>query len=186
MSSSGASPSGFNRVAVVASGVWIALLGLGMLSVVRAFWFSPEFAAGDATRTWPTAPGEVLIADPERVPPASGSLAGPDFDFLQYRYTVNGVTYTNNRLQWVYTYHANETARQFAQRWAARFPAGTNVTVYHSPTDPKLAVLEPGADRSGAATAGLALCAFLAAVALVGLYFIHAAAVFWGRRRAGG
>lgn len=179
--------SGLRRVAVVASVVWIAALGLGMASVVRAFWFSPEFAAGDATRNWPTTPGEVMVADPERVPPTAGALAGPDFDFLQYRYIVEGVTYTNNRLQWVYTYHANETARQFARRWAERFPAGTKVSVHYSPRDPGIAVLEPGADRSGAATAGLVLCAFLGAVTLVGLYFIHAAVVFWGERsgRAG-
>lgn len=174
------SPVGF-----VAGIIWLGAILTGVASVVRAFWFSPEFAAADAARAWPTAPGVVIVADPGRVPPTAGSLAGSSFDFFQYRYAVNGLTYTNNRLQWVYTYQPNESAWKFANRWATQYPAGTNVTVYYSPADPQKSVLQPGADRSGAFTAGLVLSVFLLAVGLVGLYFIHAAVAFWSRQRGG-
>jgi hypothetical protein len=165
--------------------VWLGVILTGVVSVMRAFWFSPEFAAANAAREWPTVPGVVIVADPGRVPPAAGSLLGPTFDFFQYRYSVNGLTYTNNRLQWVYTYQPNETAWKFAHRWATQYPVGTNVTVYYSPADPQRSVLQPGADRSGAFTAGLVLSVFLTVVGLVGLYFIHAAAAFWSRQHGG-
>ena len=62
---------------------------------------------------------------------------------LKYSYTVNGISYTAERLS--YGNVSGETkTRSRMKEWLMKYPAGKQVMVYHHPINHHYAVLEPG------------------------------------------
>jgi hypothetical protein len=59
---------------------------------------------------------------------------------VHYFYSVNGVTYANNKVSFV---SASSSDRSFSNRIVARYPAGKIAQVSYDPAQPKTAVLEP-------------------------------------------
>jgi hypothetical protein len=86
------------------------------------------------------------------------STSGPDPEHgshpvLRYRFDVEGKTYEGTLLS-----HSDEAMQQAdAEAVVARYPAGSEVTVYFDPSHPKRCVLEPGKEGPGCLIAVFAL-----------------------------
>ncbi len=75
---------------------------------------------------------------------------------MVYKYSVNGIEYQAGRFS--FGFHSHDAHKIFAQ-----YKAGKPVKVYHSPRNPRLAVLKPG----------LRLFDYLQLlIGLVGLFFV--------------
>jgi hypothetical protein len=90
------------------------------------------------SRTWPTAAGKIISST---VTESRDSEDHPIYQAeVHYFYSVNGVTYANNKVSFV---SASSSDRSFSNRIVARYPAGKIAQVSYDPAQPKTAVLEP-------------------------------------------
>ena len=97
-----------------------------------------------ASPNWPYVEGEMLVAK-ARARNETGEQSGTPthewFTEVRYRYTVNGTTYTGDRLRALGLNHFDE---QQALQELAPFPVGQKVKVYCDPAKPSSSVLIPG------------------------------------------
>jgi hypothetical protein len=115
---------------------WFALLSAGggiafFFSMVQSFrdlWQAP---------TWPTAAGQILVAEARREQRGMRTFYVP---YFEYAYSVGGRFYLGNRLGFRDAGKANY--RKVAQRVDA-YPIGSQIRVFFHPHDPADAVLEP-------------------------------------------
>jgi hypothetical protein len=61
---------------------------------------------------------------------------------VNYRYSVDGRELESRRI----AFRVSGSSQSEAKAVVDRYPSGSAVTVHHSPDDPSLACLEPGAD----------------------------------------
>lgn len=92
------------------------------------------FRTGNASRTWPTVKGVVTLSN---VNGTSGHYSLS----INYKYDVNGATYTNGR---VFYGAISSGGSSEARGLSRRYPAHSTVTVHYKPRSPQTAVLEPG------------------------------------------
>lgn len=97
-----------------------------------------------ASPNWPSVEGEMLVAK-ARARNETGDQQGTPthewFTEVRYRYTVNGVTYTGDRLR---AFGRNHFDEQQALQELAPFSVGQKVRVYYDPAKPGSSVLIPG------------------------------------------
>jgi hypothetical protein len=110
-----------------------------------------DYRDGEATSSWPSTTARVLASeiheDTDRVRNSNGrsrtrTTYKPE---VRYEYTVDGTIYHGNRIR-IGDYSGGEDR---ANETVNRYPAGSEVTVYHDLGDSGSAVLEQGADRTG-------------------------------------
>jgi hypothetical protein len=90
------------------------------------------------SKGWPTVPGKVISSKVEADPGKGGTVYSPDVD---YSYTVNGTAFISDRLTFGRVNTGNPAPAQVV---VGKYPVDREVTVFYSPKDPTLAVLEPG------------------------------------------
>jgi len=134
--------SGNAVMSIAATGFGALLCGLGVLALTAGLqrgWH------GLASEHWPTTPGVVVMASQTTGDDGEETTDDPAsrnrYARFVYRYTVAGIEHFNN-------------VRQFAQveggdaeeisRLKTRYAKGASVKVSYFPTDPDVAVLEPG------------------------------------------
>lgn len=119
--------------------VGAALAGLGVFFIVVGIG---EWRSGEASRTWPTVEGRVLVSEvsTSRGPSRPGPSTTTSHE-LRYEYEVDGVRREGTRLSFKVAMGEQDLLAR-----AARFPAGSAAAVHVDPEDPERAVLEPGAD----------------------------------------
>ena len=100
------------------------------------------YSQAEAVRQWPTAQGEILKT---WVSVRSDSEDDEYVPEVRYRYTVEGQTYTGDRLR---AAPVSAGSRNGAERMLAAYPQGAVVRVYYNPQNPAESVLEPGVARS--------------------------------------
>lgn len=120
-------------------GKWI----VGGIVVGVGFLMWRAYLDRQASPQWPSVMGRILDS---RVVAQNESNDGASFTRewridLNYRYTVNGHTYQNNRIRALLPRFGSEAEALSIQR---RFPAGAEVPVYHDPAKPQSSVLIPG------------------------------------------
>ena len=96
---------------------------------------------GFRSRFWPTAQGTVLSSS---VASYLDSEIPNSYWYdpkVLYRYTVDGQEYENNILSFKEYIHTPD--KKFAESIAAKYPSGSNVTVYYKPNSPTYSALEP-------------------------------------------
>ncbi len=117
----------------------IAVIVLGLALLAWRSWQIKQ-----ASPQWPWVEGEVLEAR-TRARNETGDQAGTPthewFTEVRYRYTVNGVDHTGNRLRAFGRQHFDE---QQALAEIAPFKPGQRVRVYYDPAKPSSSVLIPG------------------------------------------
>lgn len=122
---------------LVVSFAGLALCGFGV-------WLGRE---GRRAASWPTTDGEVAYSEAVETPRWSGERKlerrdeRPD---VRYRYSVEGRHYTGKGISMstgLVPYWEDVLARRIVER----YPVGSKVTVHYDPSDPRVAVLEPGA-----------------------------------------
>jgi hypothetical protein len=93
---------------------------------------------------WPSVQGEILVskvAAQNETGDAHGTLSHHWRTEVQYRYQVQGITHTGNRIRAMGLNHFDEAS---AQAELAPFPVGARVPVYYRPESPGTSVLIPG------------------------------------------
>lgn len=97
-----------------------------------------------ASPDWPSVEGEMLEAR-ARARNETGDQRGVQkhewFTEVRYRYSVNGTSYTGDRLR---AFGLNHFDEQQALQELAPFPIGQKVKVYYDPAKPASSVLIPG------------------------------------------
>lgn len=146
---------------VVMGGVGLFFVAMGIRHWVRA----------DASAGWPVVPGVITES---RVVTRNTAKGGRSVrPVVTYRYEVDGVRHESSTLD----FRVRGWGAPAAAETAARFPVGAAVTVRHSPDDPDVACLVPGADAWNALPVGVGIFA-MAFCAIFAMLVRRAA---WGR-----
>ncbi len=127
---------------IVTTGFGLVACGVGILALsagVQRMW------RGNASLSWPTTPGVVVMAskgetDQEGTTDDTSDSAW--YARFVYRYSVAGVDHFNNLRRFAQVEGGG--GAQEVGRLATRYRKGAKVTVSYSPSDPDVAVLEPG------------------------------------------
>ena len=91
---------------------------------------------------WPQARGLIVETRPVwSSSPRSGKSYWPT---IHYRYSVDGTTFSGDRVSFRSSYRRAE-----AENAVARFPVGSVVSVWYRPGDPQASVLEPTTWKAG-------------------------------------
>jgi hypothetical protein len=124
--------------------VWLVFvfLGLGMLvpglQNMRHAYASPS---------WPTTRGVIVFADTNAETSVTRDEGGYAVEStahraaLAYRYEIDGKQHFSNVRRFG---QFKASSKPWAEEILERYPSGANVPVHYCPTDPDLAVLEPG------------------------------------------
>jgi hypothetical protein len=87
---------------------------------------------------WPATEG---VVDRAEMKYQSNNKGGGSYSAdVSYHYEVSGTNYSGKRL----AFGTMSSSASYAQAILARYPAGKKISVYYSPNDPELAVLETG------------------------------------------
>jgi hypothetical protein len=94
---------------------------------------------GFASRSWPSTEG---VVDESRIDTQVVRKDKKKHDLvIRYHYTVDGIAYQHDKAQFLDNVFYPKTSKQ---KVVAAFQAGQTVRVYHSPSNPQMAVLMPG------------------------------------------
>ena len=123
---------------------WLLVGGLG---VVVGGWLVSE---GVRSKSWPTVDGTVTESDVALGQRPAGDRTNRWATYhpvVRYRYKVNDSSYTGKNITMAIDLlgWGEGAYRDDAVAVAARYPVGAVVTVHYKPSDPAIAVLEPGA-----------------------------------------
>ncbi len=136
-----------------------AFLALGAVLLVTGL---RQASRARRVRSWTRTVGRVLEArlEEQRGPEEQGF---PQWRLvIRYAYEAHGEPRVSNQL-WIGSRGVGPSRdRDAQQRWADRFPAGAEVTVWFDPADPRQAVLVPEVPRGqvgGLVAVGLVLLA---------------------------
>ncbi|MGA3026648.1 MAG: DUF3592 domain-containing protein [Bryobacteraceae bacterium] len=132
--------------------------GLGVLALtagLQRMWH------GFASQGWPTTPGTVIFAAAGDETSGSGDMY--DYSRFVYQYDVAGIRHFNNVRQFA---QIEGGSTEDADRIAARYTKGAGVTVSYFPTDPDVAVLEPGNTNAALWLPGIGVVALLFGLAV--------------------
>lgn len=122
--------------------VFLLFGGLFLYAGVRNILF------GDASKNWPTVPGKIISSTVasrqgrERTSKHRDKEVTNYYAEVRYEYTVNGKTRTSNAIAYG-GYSLSKDPSQ-VQVIVDKYPVGSPVTAYYSPSHPSMAVLEPG------------------------------------------
>jgi len=97
-----------------------------------------------ASVQWPSVEGVMLVSQPRSQHLNSAEPEGAQHDWVsevRYRYSVNGVSHTGDRLR---AFGRRHMSREEAMQELAPFPVGAKVKVYFDPAKPDSSVLIPG------------------------------------------
>ena len=102
-----------------------------------------EWDRASASVGWPTAEGTVVESRVHHTTRTNrGRTSNSYAPHVTYRYSVDGRELESRRI----AFRVSGSSQSEAKAVVDRYPAGSAVTVHHSPDDPSLACLEPGAD----------------------------------------
>jgi hypothetical protein len=113
--------------------LFLAIFAVAGLACI--VWGGVEVFSAWQTRNWPVVPGRVTRSS------VRTDRSSKDASYLiEYRYEVDGKEYTGSRV----AYGAgNSGTSEKIREFHRRFPIRTKVTVFHDPSNPASAVLEP-------------------------------------------
>jgi hypothetical protein len=99
-----------------------------------------ELLDGYRSKSWPSVSGEVVSAE---LTTSTGTSSGSKATYsavVLYRYQIDGHSYESARIR----FGATGGSRGTAQGFLNRYPAGSEVEVFHRPGRPEDSVLESG------------------------------------------
>jgi hypothetical protein len=117
----------------------VFFLIVGLIGAVTGWWIHQRGAARSRTaKAWPTTTGTVISCEVIQVPVGSNTMLTPA---VVYSYEVGGETLRGAALQLGAPPLFNSPAK--AAALAARYPAGSRVTVHYEAAAPANAALSP-------------------------------------------
>lgn len=133
--------TGFIKLAVMIGSLLVTGLMMGFTGL-ETLELQERLQNAQASQHWPGASGVVLASETRATTVTRGKRQVAAYRaFILYSYAVNGKSFEGQRLH--FAYEADEQ-KQLSDDIVRRFPAGSAVTVYHHPRQPRLSVLEPG------------------------------------------
>ncbi len=119
----------------------IFLCSFGFIFMVVNFFLYREIVQTqkreNATQTWPTVSGEITASKINRRHDSEQGYV--EYPHVSYTYEVNGKKHHSSNIM-----AGGELGGVKVESTLARYPLGSQVTVYYDPQNPKDAVLEPG------------------------------------------
>jgi hypothetical protein len=152
-------------MAVVAGVFGMVACGLGILALASGM---ERIWRGNASLSWPTAPG-VVIAAPKTSGPDGGEVVNDTTDTawyarFVYQYKVAGVDHFNNVRRFARVEGGGGSEE--VDRLISRYGEGAHVKVSYFPTDPDIAVLEPGTPTDALWLPGIGMVLILLSAAI--------------------
>ena len=154
---------------------WIAVI-LGATGLGVFAWGLVRLLIAARTRQWPTAPGTIVSSRvTQREAPASTGERDVGSDRrpmppqtlyraeVSYRYAVDSRPYTGSS---ILLDDIETSSEGYARGLVERYPPGARVDVYHHPSNPERAVLEPGIHKASWLIPGAGLILAIVASAL--------------------
>lgn len=115
-------------------GVFFTAAGaVGMIESVM------NLTRGRQSHDWHLVPAEIVDSRVTRT--AGGHGGGRFVPVVEYRYSINGATYTGRRVQFT---RMETPSREVAERVVGEFQTGSQISVRVSPSDPRVSVIQPG------------------------------------------
>ncbi len=102
------------------------------------------YRKSDESISWPTTMGTVKTSEVRRTVGANNEF----HSYIEYEYSVLGTDYVSNKVTFGELAGFQDIKKSIAQKAVNRYPAGSTVTVYYDPQDPKKAVLQRGGDSA--------------------------------------
>ncbi len=130
------------------------------------WWGINTVRNASVSKNWPAVPGTITVSQVAISTDDDGTTYSAD---VQFKYVVNDRWYTADTVNFG-EYGSGNRSR--AEKIVARYPPGSQVTVYYNPDNPGTAVLEPGVTW-GSYFGFLMSLAFLIAPALMLFSFIR-------------
>jgi hypothetical protein len=115
------------------------MLFYGTLALFFGLYFL-QLPAAVASLSWPTIDGSILSS--EVYEQCCGEYSEGWFAKVSYRYSLAGREYISDKVELVSVGDSN--TGYFAHEVIRRYPVGKTVAVYYNPSNPGIAVLEPG------------------------------------------
>jgi len=120
------------------TGYFIAFLFLTVFGIVLAGFGIVLFQQTASAEKWPTTDGIIFHSTVDSYREHDSTMHKP---LVQYKYTVNGVNYSSNRVRFGVI---STSDGGYANEVVNRYPVGKTVKVYYNPDNPSEALLEPG------------------------------------------
>lgn len=120
--------------------------------------------------SYKTTVGEIISSG---VVHKSGLGGSWHFD-IKYKYTVDKLIYTSNKINFVNT--GESASDQYARNYVEKYPVGKAVTVFYDPRNPERSVLEP--DKQSHTSLGYLL--FLAVMSVI--FFAVSIRLFFAKK----
>jgi hypothetical protein len=133
--------AGFSVFLTIAGVACSVILPILILGGVGNFLYKRSQQSGVArqiAQSWLSVTGTVLMSS---VQWGSGSNGGSSYPVVVYQYTVHGQSYQSQTIKAGEQY-LNVRVMGQAQATVARYPIGSNVTVYYNPANPAESALE--------------------------------------------
>ena len=138
-----------NGMGCVGSALFILIflaVGIGL-----SIWGWDVLQNARISESWPTTTGEILSSNVRTDNDDDGTSY---FGDVTFRYAVAELPYTSDNVNFGQDGSSN---RGHAEEIVARYPTGSQVTVYYDPNDAQTAVLEPGVTWSSYFIIGMGL-----------------------------
>jgi hypothetical protein len=132
-------------------GSMVFLLVFVGVGIGLSIWGWSVLQNARVSESWPTTSGEVLSANVRIDDDDDGTSY---FGDVTYSYAVDDFRYTSDSVSFGQYGSSN---RDHAEGIVARYPVGSQVTVYYDPEDVETAVLEPGVTWSSYLLIGMGL-----------------------------
>jgi hypothetical protein len=110
--------------------------GITFLCIAAAIfvWDIDKLRQARASRDWPQVEGRVLRCEEQK-------KSDERFPLVEYEYEVRGKSYRSQQI--AFDVFDKPGGQGKVETILARYPVGRNVTVFHDPEDPAVAILEP-------------------------------------------
>ena len=148
-------------VLVIIWGVFVFALYLGNVHFLEEIAYTRD--RENAAETWPSVIGKISASE-VRVSRAGRRHGTTQFPHVSYTYEVNGKAYHSSNIM-----AGGEIGGVNVESTLARYPNGSEVTVYYNPQKPNDAVLQPG-DKTMSKVLRALMVFMNVAIIAVGLY----------------
>lgn len=124
----------------------ILFLVLVAIGVGALIWGYGSYKKSQEAKSWPTTEGKVISSEVDsrfsRSKGGTRSRHKTNYSAkVLFEYDVDGKTYTSDKVSLA---EYSSSVRSEAQQVVDKYPVNESVIVYYDPTNPEIAILEPG------------------------------------------
>jgi hypothetical protein len=126
-----------------ANPIFLGLLFMIIGGFVFFMWVLPPMQYANASKEWPSVPGEITRSEIETYRRDGKTQYLPD---IAYKYSIDGKNYTSSKVTVGDPPYSSNTSP--AKRVQSEYPEGKSVEVYYDPEVPSSSALKPGLQKN--------------------------------------